>query len=515
MSSDEFRTYNAAQDLLGRHSRLGTRDKTAIIDSNGSYTYADVEKRVNQFANLLVESGIQMEQRVLLCLVDTVDLVTCFLGAIKAGTVPIPVNTLLKSADYKFMLADSRARCLVVSDHLLSEFTSHVKGGVYLKKVVVSGEPRSEFETLAHELAKMSDSFEAASTGPDDVAFWLYTSGTTGRSKAVMHRQTSLIATAEHFGKHVLDLRAEDTVFSPPKLFFAYGLGNSLTFPFSVGATSILYPGRPTPDSISEITQTHPPTVFFGVPTLYAMMLNSGKLPNLARLRLCISAGEALPAHLLERWRKVTGLDILDGLGSTEMLNTFLSNRVDDVRPGTSGKAVPGYSLRLLNDAGEEAETGELGDLYVSGPSSAAGYWSMSEMTAATFQGRWVYTRDKYIRDADGYYTHCGRSDDMLKVGGIYVAPAEVESALLSHPVVAEVAVVGAKDLDELVKPKAFVVLSSDANPGVELGKELIEFVRNRLAAYKRPRWIEFVRELPKTATGKVQRHKLRRAGNG
>ncbi len=502
--------YNAAHDLLDRQERLGTRDKIAVIDADDTYTYAEVERRVNRFANFLTASGIEMEQRILLCLADSVDFIACFLGAIKAGVVPVPVNTLLKAPDYAFMLADSRARLLVVSSQFRESFASLDETAPFLRRVVVSGNGGAGVETLAEVTADMPDACEPAPTRPDDIAFWLYTSGTTGRPKGVMHRQSSLLATADHFGKTVLQLEPDDVIFSPPKLFFAYGLGNALTFPFSVGATTVLYPGRPTPDSVHEVSHRHPPTVFFGVPTLYSMMLNARRLPSTEKLRLCISAGEALPVQVHQHWLEETGLEILDGLGSTEMLNTFLSNRSGDNKPGTSGKPVPGYSLRILADNGQDAVDGEMGDLYVSGPSSALGYWNLRDQSGETFQGRWVYTRDKYVRDEDGYYAHCGRSDDMLKVGGIYVSPVEVEGALCSHAAVSEAAVVGAEDADGLIKPKAFVVLDRDADRRADLGTELIDFVRGELAAYKRPRWIEFLDRLPKTATGKIQRHKLR-----
>ena len=510
MSDGRLQTYNAAEDILSRHAGTASSERLAVIDSRGSYSYSAVERRVNQFANLLKESGIQMEQRVLLCLDDSIDFVTCFLGAIKAGVVPIPTNTLLKAADYEFMLADSRARCLVVSGYLIEQFSPHIESNSFLVKTLVSGEEQPPFENLEQQLAGMPETFTTAPTRAEEVAFWLYTSGTTGHPKAVMHRQNSLVATAEHFGRHVLDLKPDDIVFSPPKMFFAYGLGNSLTFPLCAGACSMLYPDRPTPDAVAEFTQAHPPTVFFAVPTLYSMMLNKQRLPDFSRMRLCISAGEALPVHIFERWKETTGLEILDGLGSTEMLNTFLSNRLEDNRPGTSGKPVPGYELRILNESGVDAADGEMGDLYVSGPSSAAGYWNLRAQSAETFQGAWVYTRDKYIRDPDGYYQHCGRSDDMLKVGGIYVAPTEVEQALLEHEAVAEAAVVGAEDSDKLIKPRAFVVLAESCEASPSLESELISFVRGKLADFKRPRWIQFVSEIPKTTTGKLQRHKLR-----
>jgi benzoate-CoA ligase len=501
--------YNATEDLIGRHRGTPAWNNVAIVDADGQYTYPELEARINRFANLLRDHGIDIEQRILLCLEDSVDFVTCFLGAIKAGVIPVALNTLLTSPEYGFIVGDSRARLLVASDQFVDKLEPYVGRG-FLSTVLVSGKSPSKHDKLADRLARMPDTCAPAPTRRDDVAFWLYTSGTTGRPKGVMHVQTTLATIAEHFGQNILGVRPGDVIFSPPKLFFAYGLGNSLAYPLGAGATAVLYPARPTPQAVKEVTSKHPPTMFFGVPTFYAMMLNSGDLPNLERLRLCISAGEALPVQIHDRWKQATGLDILDGVGASEMVITFLTNRPDDNRPGTCGKPIPGYKVRLVADSGQDALDDELGDLYVSGPSAAQGYWNMREESSKTFQGRWVFTRDKYTRDADGYYTHCGRSDDMLKVGGIYVAPLEVENALRAHPAVAEVGVIGAEDADGLTKPKAFVVAAKGAAPGEALEKELIEYARAHLAAYKRPRWVTFVASLPRTATGKLQRHKLR-----
>lgn len=510
-SSHQFDTYNAAADLLGRNMRSGGSERIAVIDSQGEYSYAELESRVNQFARLLRARGVGQEQRVLLCLLDTVDFPVCFLGAIKAGVVPVPVNTMLKSEDYRYMLADSRAKMLVVSSQLVGGFRL---GGVGdhpdLKEILTSGAAIAGLESLSEALQGMPNDFEAAPTRPDDIAFWLYTSGTTGRPKGTMHFQTDLVGTADLYASNVLEITPDDRVFSAAKLFFAYGLGNALTFPFSVGAAAILLDDRPAPETIRAITEKHNPTVFFGVPTLYAMMLNTETLPDTTALRICISAGEALPESVFERWRESTGLEILDGIGSTEMLHIFLSNRIGDLQPGSSGKPVPGYRLDLRDEHGNPVGQGEIGDLYVSGPTSAAGYWNLRKKNADTFQGPWVATGDKYICDEQGYYTHCGRSDDLLKVGGIYVSPMEVENALLSHPAVDEVAVVGSPDNDQLIKPRAFVVPAAGTSPSTELARELVEFVSDKLAAYKRPRWVEFIDELPKTATGKIQRYKLR-----
>lgn len=508
-----FELFNAADDLLLHNLAAGRGDAIAVIDRDGCHSYSELVRRVNRFANLLTRHSIGIEQRILLCLHDTIDFHTCFLGAIKAGAVPVPVNTQLGMDDYAYLLDDSRARMLVFSEELRAVFEPLLETNHNLNKVLVSGASAGRgCERLARAMDGMADSFETAPTRPDDAAFWLYTSGTTGRPKGVIHAQTDLRATADHFASEILDIGEQDLLFSAPKLFFAYGLGNALTFPLSVGATVVLLDERPTAESVTGILNAHRPSLFFSVPTLYSMMLNTGILPEREglRLRACISAGEALPEAVLNRWREETGLDILDAIGSSEMLHMYMSNRAGEVRPGTSGKPLAGYEVRLLDDNGLPVADGETGDLFVSGPSSATGYWNQRIKNAETFQGRWVRTGDKYYVDADGYYVYCGRSDDLIKVGGIYVSPMQVENALLGHPAVNEVAVVGAADDDQLVKPKAFVVLADDVEPSTQLQQELIDFVRSRLTSYKRPRWIEFVSELPKTATGKIQRFKLR-----
>jgi len=506
----QFELYNAADDLLGRNLKGGHGDKVAVIDRDGTHTYAALADRVDRFASLLRARGLAMEQRVLLCLLDTVDFPTCFLGAIKAGLVPVPVSTMLTPEDYAYLLADSRARMLVVSEELSSVLEPGIDDSPFLDQVLVAGGDGAD--SLSGAIDGADAAFETAPTRPDDVAFWLYTSGTTGKPKGAMHVHSSLGATAQCYAGPVLGLSNEDIVFSAAKLFFAYGLGNALTFPFSVGATAVLLADRPTPEAVLQVLSAHRPTLFFGVPTLYAMMLNAGQVPSVeeSALRLCVSAGEALPENLLLRWREQTGVDILDGIGSTEMLHIFMSNRVGEVKPGTSGVPVAGYQARLLDENRSPVADGEIGDLYVSGPSSAIAYWNLRNRSRRTFQGDWTLTGDKYLREADGSYRCCGRSDDMLKVGGIFVSPVEVENALMSHPKVAEAAVVGAADRDRLIKPKAFVVLGEDEGDCAAMADELIAFVRERLADYKRPRWVEFVTELPKTATGKIQRYKLR-----
>ena len=506
------RDYNAAVDLIGRNPRAGRGGKVAITDDRGSYTYDELADRVDRFANALRALGIEPEQRILLCLLDTIDFPTAFFGAIKAGVVPVPVNTLLTAADYDFMLRDSRARALFVSDALYEKFAGILAYQPALRHVVVSGEDSRGHMGLADVLGDVPKEAQAAATTADDICFWLYSSGSTGTPKGVVHLHSHLILTAELYGKPILGIAESDVVFSAAKLFFAYGLGNALTFPLAVGASAVLLAERPTPAAVSRILRTHRPTIFYGVPTLYGALLASPDLPKREemRLRRCVSAGEALPEGIGTRWLERMGVDILDGIGSTEMLHIFLSNRPGEVRYGTTGKPVPGYELRLVDEDGKPTPTGEVGELQISGPTSTPFYWNQRERSRTTFLGSWTRSGDKYIEDADGYFTYCGRSDDMLKVGGIYVAPFEVEAALMSHEGVLEAAVIGDADEQKLVKPRAYVVVKPGVRADDALAEALQAHVKARLAPYKYPRWIEFIDELPKTATGKIQRFKLR-----
>jgi benzoate-CoA ligase len=505
--------YNAADDLIGRNLEAGRGDKPAFIDKSGPHSYAELEQRACRVANLLTARGIGIDDRILMAMTDTIDFPAVFLGAIKAGVVPIPVNTRLTEADYAFMLADSRAKALVVSEALLPQFEGHVREHRYLETVIVSGADAQGHELLEEGLADQPDRFETAPTRADDICFWLYTSGTTGKPKGAVHLHAHLARTADLYAIPVLGIREDDVVFSAAKLFFAYGLGNGLTFPMAVGATTVLLEGPPEPKAVADILTNQGITIFYGVPTLYGMLLASDALPEAGqhKMRSATSAGEALPAELFKRFKQKTGVEILDGLGSTEMLHIFLSNRPDDIKPGTSGKPVPGYDLRLVDDDGTVIEeAGAMGMLEVNGPTSAIMYWGQRDKSRETFCGPWTRTGDKYVRDEQGYYTHAGRSDDMLKVGGIYVSPVEVESALMEHEQVLECAVVGYPDHDDLIKPKAFVVLREGAGASDDLADEIKAFVKQALAGYKYPRWIEFTAELPKTATGKIQRFKLR-----
>lgn len=510
------RIYNAAHDLVDRHLAEGRENKPAFIDPSRTLTYGDLSRSSNRMANLLDAFAIPREARVALLLHDTIDFPIAFFGAIKAGVVPVALNTLLTAEQYRYILDDSRARALIVSQPLLGVVQPILSELPFLTHLIVAGgEAPSYGFTLSHELAQQPDTFEPAPTCADEVAFWLYSSGSTGMPKGVRHVHTSMMETARLYGQAVLGIREEDVVFSAAKLFFAYGLGNGISFPLSVGATTVLLPERPTPDAVFRTMGEHRPTIFYGVPTLYAAMLANapaGAEEAFSRVRWCVSAGEALPAEVGRNFKARFGADILDGVGSTEMLHIYVSNRPGDLRYGTSGKPVAGYDVRLVDETGKEAAPGEIGEMLVAGPSAAEGYWNQRAKSRSTFEGRWMRTGDKYTRDADGYYTYAGRTDDMFKVSGVWVSPFEVESALITHPAVLEAAVVPAKDGDGLLKPKAFIVLKEGETGGPALSEVLQEHVKVKAGPWKYPRWITYTDGLPKTATGKIQRFKLREA---
>ncbi len=494
--------YNASQTFIDENVRRNP-DKVAIRCEGQSYTYRQMAEMTGRMGNALRGLGVRMENRVLLLMLDGPEFVASFLGAIRIGAVPIPVNTNMKPQDYEYFLNDSRAVAAIVSEPLLGQIEPVRDKLRFVEHIIPTG-PQLE------DLLRTADpECEVAPTCKDDVCFWLYSSGTTGFPKGAVHLQHDAIYTTDTYAREVLGITPEDRVFSVAKLFFAYGLGNALTFPFRVGATSILHPGRPDPASVFDVIERERPTLFFGVPTAFAAMLSaaSAPTPDLSSIRLAASAGEALPAAIYERWKERFGHEILDGIGSTEVLHIFISNRAGKVRPGSSGQLVPGYEAKLLDDDGQPAAGDEAGNLWVKGDSTCAYYWNKHERTKDTISGHWIRTGDKYTVDADGYFYMQGRSDDMLKVGGIWVSPVEVESALIAHEAVLECAVVGHRDKDELVKPRAFVVLKPGARATAE---ELQGFVKDRIAPYKYPRWIDFVDELPKTATGKIQRYRLR-----
>ncbi|HEX7683153.1 MAG TPA: benzoate-CoA ligase family protein [Trinickia sp.] len=491
--------------------------KPAYIDDQGVTTYADLEARSRRFASALRRLGIHTEERILLAMYDSADLPVCFLGALYAGIVPVVVNTLLTAPDYAYMLAHSRARAVVASASLMATFAEALaQAQIDPCLVIVSEHGEADAPSIAHaQLRALIDEAapaeHGADTNADDIAFWLYSSGSTGKPKGTVHTHANLYWTAEMYGKPILGIREDDVVFSAAKLFFAYGLGNAMTFPLSVGATTVLMAERATAQAVFDRLVKHRPTIFCGVPTLYANMMSHPALPAAkdVALRICASAGEALPREIGERFTSHFGCEILDGLGSTEMLHIFLSNRSGDVHYGTTGTPVPGYEVELRDEHGNPVPEGEVGDLYIKGPSAALMYWTNREKSRATFLGEWVKSGDKYRKLANGCYAYAGRSDDMLKVSGQYVSPIEVEMVLMEHDAVLEAAVIGVEQ-DGLVKTCAFVVLKPGRYPGEALGQEMKAFVKERLAPHKYPREILFVDDLPKTATGKIQRFKLR-----
>ncbi|GAC1512345.1 MAG: benzoate-CoA ligase family protein [Chloroflexota bacterium] len=506
--------FNAATYFIDRNIDEGRGDTIAILHGDDAITYNDVAARVNRAGHALRGLGVEIENRVMLLLLDCPEFAYLFFGAMKIGAVPVPVNTLLKPADYHSLLEDSRAKVLVVSRELLPSIESAVGDLEHLRSIVVVGDD-SDPRSLTRLLVDQPSHLEPTRTSRDDVAFWLYTSGTTGVFRAAVHLHHDMVYCTELYARTVLGIDAGDRTFSIAKLFFAYGLGNALYFPFAVGATTILHSGRPDPASVFRVVTRCRPTILYGVPTAYAAMLHAvdrGAEIDLSSVRVCVSAGEALPANIFQRWRDRFNVDILDGIGSTEILHIFLSNRQGDVRPGSSGTVVPGYEARIVDDDGLPVTQGQIGSLMIKGDSTCAYYWNKHDSTRWALQGEWIRTGDKYHVDADGYYWYDGRSDDMLKVGGIWVSPTEVESAVSDHPAVLECAVVGARDVDGLVKPKAYVVANDGGSATEQLAADIKEFVKGRIAPYKYPRWVEFLDELPRTATGKIQRYKLRQS---
>jgi benzoate-CoA ligase len=504
--------YNAAHDLIQRNLRAGLADKIAYVDDERSLSFGELDARSSAFAQALEALGVEREQRIVMCMHDSIDFPVVFLGSIKAGIVPVPINTLLTQDDYAYMLKDCRARLAVVSAELMPVVEPLRSTLPDLRHVLIAGGDSNHRESLTRQLNGASGAYRVAETVCDEPCFWLYSSGSTGAPKGTVHVHSSLIQTAELYARPILGINQSDVCFSAAKLFFAYGLGNSLTFPLAVGAATILMAERPTPAAVFARIAKHQPTIFSGVPTLYASMLASPDLPQVTatRLRRCVSAGEPLPEEIGRRWQRRFGVDILDGIGSTEMLHIFISNRPGDLKYGTTGRPVPGYAVRLVDDGGNTVPRGEQGELQVAGPSSAVGYWNNRERTRMTFLGHWTRTGDKYVEREDGCFVYAGRGDDMLKVSGIYVSPSEVESALISHDSVLEAAVVGREDQDGLMKPIGYVVVKPGVRSDEALSSQLKLHVKSRLAPYKYPRWIEFCDELPKTATGKIQRFKLR-----
>jgi benzoate-CoA ligase len=509
------RRYNAAADLLDGNLEAGRGDRMAIRTAEGaSLTYNDVAGAANRAGNALRELGVEMENRVLMAVLDGPEFAAGFFGAIKLGAVPIPVNTNLPASDYARLLEDSRAKVAVVSPPLVTAFRE-LRGHLsHLRHLVVIGEAEPSEVSWSEAMAAASDRLEPADTSVDDMCFWLYSSGTTGAPKGVIHLQHDMRYVVENYARPVLGLNGTDVTFSVAKLYFAYGLGNALYMPFGVGASTVLLAGPPAPTAVLDLVRRFRPTVYYAVPTSYANTLAAGAdawaSADFSSVRVCVSAGEPLAGTIRERWHERTGADILDGIGSTECCHIFISNRPGDVRSDCTGIVVPGYEVRILDEVGAEVKDGEVGSLWVKGDSTCAGYWNQHDRTKRTLRGEWIDTGDQYMRDADGYYHYQGRSDDMLKVGGIWVSPAEVEAAISAHEAVLECAVVAVMDAEHLIRPEAYVVLQPGRSADAGLGEELRDHVRSRLAHFKCPREFHFVPELPKTATGKIQRFKLR-----
>ncbi|MHB8630998.1 MAG: benzoate-CoA ligase family protein [Candidatus Limnocylindria bacterium] len=513
---DPGRRYNAAETFIDAHRGV-REDRLAIRCQDASVTYGELAANVDRAGNALKALGVQMEQRVVIQCLDSPAFVYAFFGAIKLGAIPVPTNTLLPPHDLRYILADSRAVAVVVSATLLPKVLEIRNDLPHLRHVLVTGSAAPDgVHSLDDAMRAAVSELDPADTTSDDACFWLYSSGTTGFPKGAVHLQHDMLYCAETYGAKVLRTTENDRHFTVSPLFHAYGLGNGVFFPFHVGASTVLKPERPTPELVYDLITRERPTVLFTAPTFFAALLAYPEQDfrhDLTSLRFAVSAGEALPKPLFDAWKRRFGTEILDGIGSTEMLHIFISNRPGIARGGTSGTVVPGYKAKIVDDDGAELPRGESGQLWVSGDSACAYYWNKHEKTKTTIRGEWIVTGDTYHLDPDGCFTYEGRSDDMLKVSGQWVSPAEVEAALMGHDRVLEAAVVGAKDKDELVKPKAYVTLKNGEAGDDALADELKAFVKGRITPYKYPRWIVFTAELPKNAAGKIQRYKLRELG--
>lgn len=508
--------FNAAVPFIDRHLNEGRAEKVVIRTTYGQeITYQQLSDNVNRCGNLLSSWGLKAEDRIIMVVKDCPEFFYIFWGAIKAGYVPIPVNTLLRAKDYAYIISDSECKAVIYSPEYEGEVKSAIANYDYNPDHLVLTE--GDEKSLQHQMKSVSRELEPAVTKAEDNCFMLYSSGSTGDPKGVMHRHESLVVVSQLYGVYTLGIREDDNCFSAAKLFFAYGAGNAMYFPLWVGASAILFDGRPTPETTFDVIERFSPTLYFGVPTLYAaqLMALETKDLNTSSIRACVSAGEGLPEDLYNRWKEKTGLMILDGIGATEILHIFISNRLDDVKPGSTGKTVPGYEGKIVDEEENEVPDGDSGELWIKGGSTSKQYWKKPEKTAKTMKGEWLSTGDTYTRDAAGYYYYSGRNDDMLKVGGIWTSPFEIEAKLIEHPKVLEAAVVGCEDENELTKPKAYIVLKNKEDQSDDLNSELLQHCKKGLAPYKYPRWFVYIDELPKTATGKIQRFSLRQtSGN-
>jgi benzoate-CoA ligase family protein len=502
--------YNAATTFVDENIAQGRGGKIAIHYEDQKITYQEVFENVNRTGNALRDLGIEIENRVLLILPDSPEFAYSFFGAIKIGAVAVPTNPWMFAKDYEYLINDSRARAIIVHESVLPEIEKIWNKTSFLKRVIVVGAARGKALPYEEVIGKASDKLDAEKTTKDDVCFWGYTSGSTGSPKGAVHLQHDMITITDLFVKPVLKMSSDDLCFSASKMFFSYGLGNSLYFPFRFGASTVLWPEKPDPEKILQVIERYRPSFFFSVPTLYARFLRVQKKYDLSSLRICLSSGEPLPPALFHQWKDSTGLELLDVVGSTEAAHDFLANRPGRAKAGCSGEVTPAFEAKIVDDNGKEVAIGEVGNLMVKGDANSPYYWNKHDQTKRTMQGEWLKTGDTYYCDGEGYYWYCGRSDDMMKVGGLWVSPIEIENTLMEHPAVLESGVIGDTDADGLLKPKAFVLLKSEFKPSPELRVELQNHVKSKLAPYKYPRWVEFVDDLPKTVTGKIQRFRLR-----
>ena len=512
MSIEFPERFNLADYFLYHNLEEGRAGKVCLYYRDETYTYADAGRQSNRAGNALRELGAQIESRVLIALPDCPEFAWTWFGAARAGCVITMVNPLLPAADYRYYLEYTRARVAVIHESLLEHFAEAARGAKYLKNVLVVGGEHGDFHPFAETVGQMPDELSPADTSRDDIAIWLFTSGSTGRPKGAVHLQHDLPYNTECYAKRVLGINENDLTVSVPKLFFGYATGTNLLFPFAVGGATALFPERSTPEKLFEVIERYRPTILTSVPTMINGMLNleGAAARDLSSLRFCLSAGEALPVELYERWKKTFGVEILDGIGSAEMFHIYITNRPGDVKPGSLGRVVEGYEAQVVDADGRALPAGEMGTLRVKGDSAALCYWQAHEKSKETFAGDWCTTGDQFHVDEEGYFWYHGRTDDMLKVSGVYVAPAEIENCLLQHEAVLECAVVGHDAGDGLVKPKAFVVVRDGYAADDALADALKEFVKARLALYKYPRWIEFVQSLPKNDRGKIDRKKLK-----
>ncbi len=507
--------FNVASVMVDRHVAEGRGAQTAIECGDEKVSYRDLLENTNRVGNVLRRLGVDLEQRVLLALLDSPEFLYCFLGAIKIGAVAVPVNPWLRAQEYEYLLNDTRARVAIVSETTLPEIQQLSRDRLrYLREVVLVGNKNTKFGNLSELMNVERSELQIEPTGKDDMAFWLYSSGSTGAPKGCVHLHHDMVVSSEAYAKGILRMTESDRCYSVARLFFAYGLGNAGYFPLYCGATTILSPARPTPVSVFANIERYRPTLFFSVPTNYAALLASrredGKEFDLSSIRHAISAGESLPPALFERFKQRFGVEVLDAWGSTEALQMVISNSPGKVRPGSSGKVIPGYEAKIVNDEGLAVSKGEIGHLLIKADSTCTGYWNQHEKTKAAFEGAWLRTGDEYYQDPDGYFWYAGRADDLFKVNGRWLSPAQVESALIAHPAVREAGVVAREDAAGLLKPAAYLVLNDNFIPTDSLRSELQDWVGERLSSYKKPQWIEYLPELPKTATGKLQRFKLR-----